>query len=59
MRNAFINAKVKTAIIGSKVVNSVLHALDTNAGVQKVGRGWTANVSRRTLVQLQKEGVFA
>lgn len=59
IRNAFINAKVSNAIIGSPLVNTVVNALSTKAGVKPVGRGWSANVSRRTLAKLTKEGVFA
>lgn len=59
MRIAFENAKVKTAIIGCPVVASVVNALSSNIGVSKAGRGWTANISKRTFLQLQKDGVFA
>jgi hypothetical protein len=59
MRDAFINAKVSAAIIGTPLVASLVNALDSKAGVQRVGRGWTANIGKRTFLQLQKEGVFA
>lgn len=59
MRDAFSNAKVSKAIIGSPLVNSVINALSSKAGVRSLGRGWTANVSRRTLGKLMADGVFA
>lgn len=59
MRNAFNNAKVSNAIIGSPLVASVVNALASKAGTKPVGRGWTANVSKRTLHTLQAQGVFA
>lgn len=59
MRTAFIGAEVSNAIIGSKLVSHVVNAVSGKAGVHKVGRGWTANVSRQTLAKLTKEGVFA
>lgn len=59
MRNAFENAKVSNAIIGSKLVISIIDAVNTKAGIKPVGRGWTANISKRTFLQLQKDGVFA
>lgn len=59
LRHAFENAKVSNAIIGTPLVSTVINALQGKAGVLKVGRGWTANVSSRTLSKLTKEGVFA
>jgi hypothetical protein len=59
MREAFLNAKVHVQAVRSPLVVTVVGALSTNAGAKKVGRGWSANVSKRTLAALTKEGVFA
>lgn len=53
MRNAFYK------LAGKYYLPVVDNALKTNAGRNKVGRGWTANISPRTTKQLVHEGVFA
>lgn len=59
MREAFLNAKVHVKAIGSPLVANVVSSAASNLGVKKVGRGWSANVSKKTLAKLVKEGVFA
>lgn len=70
MREAFLNMKVRVFDTGtanglsghqrqSKVVDAVLNSVKQNAGNNRVGRGWTANLSARTVRQLTEQGVFA
>lgn len=59
MRNAFENTKVTVKTAGGNAGKVIMNALSTKAGTRPVGRGWTANVSKRTLHTLQAQGVFA
>lgn len=59
MHQAFRNIKVAVHIKTSQVIDSVLKSFDNKSGNPKVGRGWTANLSPRTVKKLTKEGVFA
>lgn len=58
MRTAFMNTKVNKKTAGSDVAKAIMNALSTRAGTKLLGRGWTANVSKRTLHTLQAQGVF-
>lgn len=42
----------------SKVTDAILNSGKQNAGNKPVGRGWTANLSPRTVKQLTEQGVF-
>lgn len=55
MRNAFENIQVKKV---SSLAKTIVNVLSTKAGKKPIGRGWTANVSKRTLHMLQAQGVF-
>lgn len=62
MREAMLNIQIDPSIqyMGKRdVVESILVAGKRNAGNIPVGRGWTANLSPRTVKQLTQEGVFA
>lgn len=63
MREAFLNMKVavtkEQVPAAGKVVNAVLTSIKQNAGNNKVGRGWSANLSPKTIRQLTEQGVFA
>lgn len=62
MREALLNIKVAPNIAyqeGASVVGHILVAAKRNAGNNVVGRGWTANLSPRTVRALTEQGVFA
>lgn len=59
MHNAFLNIKIAASHKGDAVVKNILNSAKQNAGNNKPGRGWTANVSSKTLKQLIADGVFA
>jgi hypothetical protein len=60
IRLALANAKVcPSARLESVTVQACINALDKGVGTIKEGRGWTANVSTRTLKALQSSGVFS
>lgn len=58
MREAFLNIKI--AVSGkSDIVDNILNSAKRNTGNNVVGRGWTANLSPRTVRALTEQGVFA
>lgn len=65
MREAMLNIKVSADIkpgpqsAATRIVNDILVAAGRNAGNNVVGRGWTANLSPRTVRALTEQGVFA
>lgn len=59
MANAFLNIKIAASIKTSEIVDHILTGIKNKSGMPKAGRGWTANVSPRTLKKLIAEGVFA
>lgn len=62
MREAFLNIKVAADAVSGQakdIVDDILTAAKRNTGNNVVGRGWTANLSPRTVRKLTEEGVFA
>lgn len=70
MREAFLNIKVVAGDTWTakelaahqaqaKIVGNILTSAGRNAGNNVVGRGWTANLSARTVRALTEQGVFA
>ena len=62
MREAMLNIQIDptTPHINKRdVVESILVAGKRNAGNIPAGRGWSANLSAKTVRQLTQEGVFA
>lgn len=60
MHNAFLNIQVVDAkhVANSKIVSDILNSAKRNTGNPPAGRGWTADVSVKTLKALQQQGVF-
>ena len=56
---AFLNIKLPTRVVGGLIVDSILNSAKRNTGNNVVGRGWTANLSPRTVRALTEQGVFA
>lgn len=70
MREAFLNMKVDVVSVENgklvdhmakrgTIANAVLTSAKQNAGNNKVGRGWSCNLSPKTIRQLTEQGVFA
>lgn len=62
MREAFLNIKVNAHESGIKagdILHNILNSAKRNTGNNVVGRGWTANLSPRTVRALTEQGVFA
>ena len=59
MREAMLNIKLPTRVVGGAIVDDILTSAKRNAGNNLVGRGWTANLSPRTVRALTEQGVFA
>jgi hypothetical protein len=59
MSEAMCNIKIASHITESKVVDAVMVGIKQHTGNPKAGRGWTANLSPRTVKALTEAGVFA
>jgi hypothetical protein len=60
MREAFCNIQITGYDAGKRdIVETILTCAKQNAGNNKVGRGWTANLTPQTVRKLTFEGVFA
>lgn len=63
MREAMLNIKISASEPaygnGRNIVANILTCANRNAGNNVVGRGWTANLSPRTVRALTEQGVFA
>jgi len=59
IRNAFFSAKFPPSFAGTKLCAALLKVAQTNSGVRRIDKGWTAKLSYRTALKLKADGVIS
>ena len=57
IRNAFEAATIKRGT-SAAIINSCAKAMQGNAGIVNIGKGWNAHLSYATAQKLKQEGVL-